>query len=258
MMVASPTCHSSRDSRISGNRSHVVEPNGRFATGGGMFVAKGALDIRRSAVSDNSGILQSDLPGLAPDGSLIIVQAVGGGILLGDGTLTGATLTDTALTDNVAAARNPEGQAIAIDAAMEANSTPVALTRVLVAGNHTSTVAGDSTDAGPGGSAIELDGGGTVTDSRIVENPATFVSPNGGLAQENGGLGVLHFSGDPQLLTVSRSVIAGNSATATSATGTANAHGGGIYNNSLLALDHTLVAGNRTRASAPASGTASR
>jgi hypothetical protein len=237
-----------RDSAVSANRAVAVAPNGRFAEGGGLFVDGGSLSMRDTDVSGNLATLTSDLPGFA-DGQLIDLQAHAGGIQVGNGVPT--TLDDVRITGNTAVASDPAGQPIGFDAGLLVNDSPLTMRRSLVAGNRSIAVVGTSTDAGPGGSAVEADGGGTIESTRIVGNIAAESSADG-LASVNGALAVLNFADhDPLPLTVRTSVIAGNLTRASSRTGSATAQGGGVFNNALLTLDRVQVSDNVVVGAAP-------
>jgi hypothetical protein len=90
---------------------------------------------------------------------------------------------------------------------------------------------------------LELDGGGTITNTQITGNDMTAINPNGDVSVA-GALAIFTFNDDPQQVTVKDSVISGNTATATSPAGSATVHGVGIYNNSLLDLRHVQVSDN--------------
>jgi hypothetical protein len=120
-----------------------------------------------------------------------------------------------------------------------------------ISGNQVTDISATSEDVGSGGSALELDGGGTITNTRITDNTATAISPHG-VAAVNGGLAVLNFNNDPKLVTMQNSVISGNTATASSTTGSATVEGGGIFTNSLLELRNVLVSDNSGTANGPA------
>jgi hypothetical protein len=55
----------------------------------------------------------------------------------------------------------------------------------------------------------------------------------------------------PTLVTVQNTVISGNTANASSTSGSASVHGAGIYNNSLLELRNVQVSNNAGNATAP-------
>jgi hypothetical protein len=235
-----------RNSAVEGNRAIASAPNGRFAVGGGIFVTDGALalSIDTSVVRDNSATLTSVFPrGVGMD-------AHAGGIHVGDGVPT--RVERTAIIDNTVTATDPFGEPVAFDSGMSVGCSPLVMRDSVVSGNRVTGTSATSAGVGPGGSALELNGGGTITGTRITANASTAISA-GGIAAVNGGLAVLNFDDcDPKLVVVRDSVISGNLAVASSTTGTANVMGGGIFNNSLLELDDVTIRGNSGRALAPA------
>jgi hypothetical protein len=231
-----------RNSAVEGNRAIASAPNGRFGEGGGIFVTNGALSIETSVVRDNSATLTSVFP------SGVDMNAHAGGIHVGDGVPT--RVERTAITDNTVTATDPFGEPVAFDSGMLVGSSPLVMRDSVISGNRVTGTSATSADVGPGGSALELNGGGTITRTHITANASTAISA-GGIAAVNGGLAVLTFDGDPKLVVVRDSVISGNVAVATSTTGTANVMGGGIFTNSLLELDDVTIRGNSGRALAP-------
>jgi len=86
----------------------------------------------------------------------------------------------------------------------------------------------------------------------LIDGNSAVSSSQGGNVSASNGLAVLNFSDhDPLLLTVSRTVISRNTATATSKTGSASVLGAGVFNNSLLALQNVTIVGNVGKASGP-------
>jgi hypothetical protein len=231
-----------RNSAVEGNRAIASAPNGRFGVGGGIYVASGALSIDTSVVRDNSAKLTSVFP------SRVGMDAHAGGIHVGDGVPT--RVERTAIIDNTVTATDPFGEPVAFDSGMLVGDSPLVMRDSVVSGNRVTGTSATSKDVGPGGSALELDGGGTITGTHITANASTAISA-GGIAAVNGGLAVLNFNDDPKLVLVRDSVISGNLAVASSTTGTANVMGGGIFTNSLLELDHVTIRGNSGRALAP-------
>ena len=239
------------NTRVTGNSVTAVAPNGRFAEGGGLFVEQGTLAVQNSVFDGNSASLTSNLPALV-DGKPIDMNANSGAIHVGDEIPT--TIDSTTITHNTVSAVDPAGEPVAFDSAVLVNHSPLTMTNTVIVGNSVNAVVATSADVGPGGSALEADGGGRISNSRIADNPSSLTA-SAGPAGTNGGLAVLNFSGDAQLLTVDHTVISGNSAVAVSTSGSASALSGGIFNNSLLALSYDVVANNVARASGP-SGTA--
>jgi len=100
---------------------------------------------------------------------------------------------------------------------------------------------------GSSGSALEVDGGGTISNTRIAGNFSSMDSPHSA-AGASGALGV--FSND-SLLTVRDSAITGNTATARSSTGSADVQGVGVFNDGLLTMVNVTVSGNSGKAIGP-------
>jgi hypothetical protein len=234
-------------SDVSQNSATARAPDGRFAEGGGIFVESGSLSITGSVVSDNTVTLESTLPATA-DGNVIEMTANSGGIHVNDGVPT--KVAQTKLTGNSVTATDISGKPIAFDAAMYVGDSSVVMTGSVVSGNHVTGTAASSAGVGPGGSALELDGGGKITNTRITGNTAKAVSPSG-IAAVNGGLAVLNFNNDPKLVIVRDSVISGNTAVASSTSGSARAMGGGVVNGSLLRLVHVRIFDNLGKATGP-------
>jgi hypothetical protein len=117
----------------------------------------------------------------------------------------------------------------------------------VVSGNRDITEAAHSDGVGSSGSALEVDGGGTISRTRITGNFSSMDSPHSA-AGVSGALGIF---GNTSLLTVRDSVISGNRATATSSTGSADVQGAGVFNGGLLTLVNVTVSGNSGKATGP-------
>ena len=178
------------------------------------------------------------------------MNANAGGIHVGDGIPT--TVEDTAINGNSAIATDREGEPSAIDAGMIVGYSPLVMRNTQVDDNQSTTTALTSTDVGPAGSALELDGGGTISNTTIDNNLATSTS-SGGLADTNGGLAVFYFGnpGGPQPVSVQNSEISGNITESFSTTGSAQVEGGAVFNNSLLLMRNDQVSDNVGRAEGP-------
>jgi putative intracellular protease/amidase len=119
----------------------------------------------------------------------------------------------------------------------------------VVSDNRVASVTLTTEDVGPAGTVLEGHGGGTLTNVRVVDNVTSIAATE--VASATGAIAVYNFSDDPQLLRFVDSVISGNKALASSASGTATAQGAGIFNNGLLELRRTVVSDNLGKASAP-------
>jgi hypothetical protein len=201
-------------------------------------------------VAHNEARLTSDLPGLLRDGTYVDTLVNAGGVHVGNGTPT--TIERSSIVGNIAGATNvhPRGETIAIDAALLVGDATLTMRDTLVAHNRAEFRTSSTADSGPGGSAVEVDGGGSITGSRIHANPSVGTTSDG-IAGVSAGLAALHFSdGPPQLLTVADSTITANRAVARSGFA-ALAQGGGVLNNALLALHGVTLARNVVEAGAP-------
>jgi len=241
------------NSVVSGNQAVATAPNGRFAEGGGVNLgclfgsgSGESLSVRNSVINDNSASLTSDLPSFY-DGQLIGLGADGAGIDLEDAIP--ATITNSLVTNNSATANDPVGEPQSFDAAILATG-PLTMTNSVVSGNQSVTDAATSADIGPAGGILEVDGGGTITNTRITDNSSTMASPNG-VAAVNGALDL--FNG-ATLLTVQNSTISDNTASVSTTTGSVDINGVGITNDNPLALVNDQVSDNSGSATGP-SGT---
>ena len=130
---------------------------------------------------------------------------------------------------------------------MNVSNGTLIMTSSVISGNRAITESSTSADVGAAGSALEVDGGGTISNTLITGNYATMVSPHGAAAV-NGALGLF---GNTSLLTVRNSTISGNTATATSTTGSASVQGAGIFNDGLLKLTGDHIRHNSGTATGP-------
>jgi hypothetical protein len=238
-----------RDSILSGNRAIAGLPNGRFAEGGGVYVPSGALRITNTVVRGNSTELTSTLPHYLADGGTTDLQSHGGGVHVG--TDVPAVIVRAAIVGNASTVHNPEGQGLAFASGLHVLTAPFELRDSIVSGNRVEAEVGDTEDVGFLGTALELDGGGTVTGSRVTDNTVRVHSA-AGVAAATSGLAVYSFADDPQPATVRDSVIARNTADASSETGSATVQGAGVVNNAMLALDGVRISDNVGTATGPA------
>jgi hypothetical protein len=247
-----------KNSVVTGNRTIAIAPDGRYAEGAGIMVDTGdsagtctpcTLLVQNSTVSDNSSSLVNNTLSSSV-GAQTGMTANAGGIHVGDGIPT--TVVNSVIDRNSATAIDVRGEVIGIDAGMIVGYSPLVMRNTQVDNNRSTTTALTSTDVGPAGSALELDGGGTISDTSIDGNFASSTSPNG-LADTNGGLAVFYFGnpGGAQLVTVRDSDISGNVTESFSKTGSAQIEGSAVFNNSLLVMRNDSVTDNVGRAEAP-------
>jgi hypothetical protein len=233
--------------RISDNHAAPTDI-GRFAEGGGVFVDSGGLAVHTSFVAGNHADLVTSWP-IKGQGTLIDMNANSGGIHIGDGT--DAVITGTTITRNVSSVVDPVGEPLGFDAGVcVCGDSSLRMDRVSVDHNQVRAEVATVEDVGPSGTAVELDGPGTITNSRITDNTAVTHTV-GAQSGATAGLAVYDFVGNPRPVMVADTVISGNRAVARSDHGTAFVYGGGVLNNSLLTLRRVTVADNRGRASSP-------
>ena len=67
-------------------------------------------------------------------------------------------------------ADDPLGEPLAFDSAMLVGDSPLTMRNTQITGNQVTDTVATAADVGPGGSALELDGGGTITNTRIIGN----------------------------------------------------------------------------------------
>jgi hypothetical protein len=239
------------NSVVSGNRATVVAPNGRSAEGGGIFGQNQVvLTLRDSAVSNNTASLSSSLPFFLSSGDTIDMNANGGGIHDSD---DGAVRIDnTQISGNTISVNDPNGQPYVFDAGLAPGGrTRVVVSNSTISGNRAVANVGSSANVGPSGSALDIDGPGRISNTRITGNTTVVTASSdayaagavfGGYGVDNGAV----FGGDnatPPALIVD-SVISGNSTRAISNTAAAKVFGAGILNNGLLALKDDLISDN--------------
>jgi hypothetical protein len=240
---------------ISGNRTVATVPAGRFAEGAGImfdtfFSLPGTcappqptcrLVIRESQVTGNASTLTSTLPSFA-GGALLNMNANAGGIHVGDGIAT--SVENTTIDGNTASATDQRGEPGAIDAAMIVGDSPVVIDRAEISDNRTIAITATTADVGALGTAIELDGAGTISHTNILGNVAISITQSGAAAA-TGGLAVFNFSAHaPRPVSVRDTVIASNFTAAMSGTGSASVIGGAVFNNSLLQMSDVRIRDN--------------
>jgi hypothetical protein len=240
---------------VAGNHGVAARPNGRFAEGAGIFAGNpgfspgrgsDALTVTHSVMAGNTAILTTDFPRFF-GGQFQDLVANGGGLVAGPG-VTATTIATTLVTGNSAIAKDLRGEPSAIDAGLNISSGPLTLTRSIISGNRAITQSSTSADVGGAGTALEADGGGTISHTRITGNYASMDSPHGAAAALNAGLGIF---GNTTLLTVRDSTISGNAAVAASTTGSATVQGAGVFNDGLLKLIDDQISHNSGTATGP-------
>jgi hypothetical protein len=233
-------------SLIAANRA-VARGIGRYAEGGGLFVESGDVDVRHSRFVGNRADLVTSWPVLG-QGTLIDMNANSGAIHVGDGSRV--HVGHSRLAHNSITAIDPQGEPLAFDAAMLVGSSRLLMDHTVIVHNRVHADVATAEDVGSSGTAVELDGPGTVTDSLVAGNRVTTYSRDG-QSVATAGLAVYDFSDDPRQVTLRRVTVTRNVARAHSLHGSALVKGAGLVNNSLLDLDQVRVTHNSGVAGAP-------
>jgi hypothetical protein len=147
--------------------------------------------------------------------------------------------------------RGLRGEPLDFDPAMLVGDSQLTMSNSVISGNMLSATMATTADTGPAGSTLELDGGGTITNTRITDNTSTVMSPNGIAGNAGAGLA----ASGTRLVTVRGGAISGNTATAKTSTGSATVEAVGVLSDSLLEMDGVQVSGNTGTATGP-TGTA--
>jgi hypothetical protein len=232
------------DSTVTRNRA-VADPGGRFASGGGIYVDRfGTVLVQRSVISANRASLVSSFPKSVGE-----MNSNSAGIFVGNGGTI--TIEGSSLSGNVVTVTDLKGEPVGFDPGMCVCGprTTLVMRNSKVTGNRMSVTVGNST-AVTGGSGGVLEAGGDVTINgvRVTDNRIVVNSPDGvALAVAVVNL----YDGGAKPATLTDTVIAGNSVTATSARGSARVMGAGLANNRPAVLTNVQVARNRARATAP-------
>ena len=230
-----------RNCTVSGNRSAVVPPNGRFAIGGGVHIQDGGgLAITNSVVAGNTASLRSLLPG----GLEMIAN--GGGIHVGDDS--DVTIDNTRIDGNAVVVDDPAGQPAGFDAGMIVGASTLTLRNSTVNDNRVIANVAATDVNGASGSALEFDGVATIENTRVAGNSTVVTSAAGNAA----AVGAINAFGQGPKSVISNTVIEGNTVSASTTTGAATVQGAGLVNNGLLELRNVRVTRNVATASGPA------
>jgi hypothetical protein len=231
-------------STVTGNTAVAVAPHGRYAEGGGVFMAGGTnLTMHGSSVSGNTASLTSTNPVTNPDGTTTDMLANSGGIHVEDGSTV--TIDSSHIDHNLAAVDDPQGSPGVINAALQLTISDLTLTDTTANGNR--AAARIKTTDWPMGGALQWCNLGTIRGLSVVGN-STVVTALHGDAAATGAVfaGATECNGfDPGPSTMTDSVIRDNTATAIAPYGDAATAGAGIYVDSQLTMRHVAVTGNR-------------
>jgi hypothetical protein len=234
------------NSTVERNRVFVVEPNARYATGGGMFVDNGwSLVVRRSTISAN----RSELATAMPDSVDISGQSAG--IYLGDNTH--ATIRNSAISNNIVLGTNTRGSGVFCRAGLGiGQGGSFALSDSSVSNNHVSATArAKSSDPAAFlacAGALDLFAQTVnITNTRIVGNSARASTSSGTALVVGGAISAVAGS----QATITNSVFSHNSGTALSTSGSAFVYAGAIHNGHTTELRRVTVTDNLATARAP-------
>ena len=228
-----------KNSAVTGNRSAVGVPNGRFAIGGGVHIQDGGgLTINNSVIEGNTAAISSIFP------TGVNMLSNGGGIHVGDDSTV--TIDNTRIDGNAVILETPNADAAGFDAGMIVGASALVLRNSTVSDNRVVANVGSSADSGASGSALEFGGTTTISNTRITGNTATVTSQAGTAAVAGA---VAAFA--PEAALISNSMISGNVQSASSATGRATVQGNGIVNNGVLELRNDQIRDNTGTASGP-------
>lgn len=235
-------------SRIIGNRAIASVPDGRFAEGGGVFTDPGTeLTIRDSVLNDNTARLTSTLPFFVDGADPIDMNANGGGLHVGDGSVV--TIDRSTFDGNSVVVSDPNGEPVAFDAGLHPGDGRLVLRDSTITNNRTIAHVGSTADVGPSGSAIDVAGQATIARTRISGNTTVVTSRSGEAGAS--GAGVYSFGGGAQPVVIRDSVISDNTAIASSTAGSAYVVGAGILNDGRLVLRDDQIANNNGVVRAP-------
>jgi hypothetical protein len=198
-------------------------------------------------IGGNAASLTRTFPSFVGDTQLEMTSQAGGVLVAGEAP---ATIERSLFVGNESTANDPVGEPAAYDSALLVLDGPLTMSDSVISDNRVTSVTETTADIGPAGTALEAHGGGTITNVQVVDNVSVISAPDGD-AVATGAVAVYNFDGDPQPLRFVDSVISGNHAVASSATGMATTQGAGIFNNSLLELRNVVVDHNIGKAAAP-------
>jgi hypothetical protein len=229
--------------RVTGNRAEVDAPDGRFSEGGGILDG-GTMTIDASTVDGNASMVVSYVPSFFPFD--VRQNADAGGVDVS--VRATATISRSSISGNTVSDFDSGGDAQAFNGGIDVDGV-LALTESRVERNSVTA----EVPPGSGFAAVATSGGlgvagaANVSASRLGDNSVSAVSPGGPAHAGGGGAG--SFSGR---LTLERSVVSGNDASASGVGGLLL--GGGIISTDLgggppsLTLSESVVTANRLTA----------
>jgi hypothetical protein len=244
------------NSVVTDNHAEVTAPNGRFADGGGILNNGPSLTIEGSLISNNSAQVTTAFPNGVDTG------ANSGGVhVQGDDNCaspdegcTVATIRDSTIAGNSVTASNSIGDSIAFCGGL-CDDGVLSLRDSILNNNHVTAIAPKGSPGGASGDSGGFGAGGpiTATDVSLTGNTVAASTSTGDAATSTAG-GDTGNAGVTS--TVSNSVISGNRATSTSASGSVTVLGVGFGNfGAELTIRDTAITAN-TGAASGSAGTA--
>jgi hypothetical protein len=246
-----------RHSVVTRNRAVASRPYGRFAEGGGVYIASTPFFLRPrrriSTLTIDASRITANAVTLA-DGfsSDIEAHATNGGILIaGDddcskptsGCVRG-TIRKSLVSGNTATAGNTAGDANAFDGGIGVDGVLV-LSGSTIRNNHVRVTVPTGSTAGAFGDSAGIGMGGyaTITDSRLIGNSVSVKAPGGTASAMFAGLSG---GNGANATTINNSDIRNNRLAASTTSGSVTLLGAGIghLNGAPLVLRDTTVAGN--------------
>ena len=237
-----------RNSTITGNRVIAGVPNGRYAEGGGIFTNEQvALRVRGGAISGNEASLTSKLPYFVgdADGNTIDMNANGGAAHVGGGSTI--SIAHARINENRVSVDDPNGEPYAFDSAIHfSEGSTIDVHHSTIEDNGVRAKVGSSEHVGPSGSALDIAGPSRGGPGPQTISHVRFTGNTTLVTSEDGEAqaapGAL-YNGTATRIT--HSVISGNRLTARSAEGSASAFGAGVLNDGArLVLEHDLIEDN--------------
>jgi hypothetical protein len=218
-----------RRSFVTGNRSAVSAPNGRFAEGGGIN-DDGTLTIEDSVVRGNSCDASTAVPNQFPLEEM--QAAVGGGIRITDWPGANATITGTTISDNHVASTNVGGDANANSGGLDVDGSLLLVGSAVDQNTVRTSVPPSSGNlASAAFAGIEVTGVATIRNTSISGNRSTAVSATGPAI--GAGVGIGNLSGE---VTLERTLVIGNRGTVEGSVGLPLV-GGGLNGGGILSTD---------------------
>jgi hypothetical protein len=156
------------------------------------------------------------------------------------------TIDNTRIDENAVVVDDPDGQPAGFDAGMIVGLSTLTLRNSTVSDNRVIANVAATDDNGASGSALEFAGVTAIEGTRVTGNSTVVASASGNAAAVGA---ISAFGQDPSV--ISNGVIDGNTASASTSTGSATVQGAGLANNGVLELRNVRVTRNAATADGP-------